>query len=339
MKTEVGKLFGALEEFCQGRPTNFLDSILKIRSWLTDQKDNRLSGYMNHPQYFAAYSSYHMPLHLPELYWILEKNFERLQLTAPKTILDFGCGPGTLTLSSLLWMKKHNLAEPKKINLVDFSSRALEGATHLVKSIVTESEIKTHKVNLQDKRGLGADIKADWIFVGHMLNEWGSGPRVREEKYNFVSQIMARHLNPGGYIFLVEPPLREPTLDLMWLRDAYADAFIENPVVAPCPRGVLQCPMIHNKLGWCYAQPPRLWAADEGLTPWDKEIRKILDIRLEEPGFSYLVIRHPESEPLPEPAPHAIAITNRDAPRMMICAKNGAKASPVTHRGDYLYKG
>lgn len=375
-------LFDQLARLCRGRPRDLAEDIFQVRSWLTDRKDKRPSGYMNHPRYFSAYAAYHLPLHLPELYWILEQNQTRLNLLGqpPQSVMDLGCGPGTLSLAYLLWAQTKGLPLAKSVRLADFSKQAVSGAKTLVTKLVetlqksnaapaAPTETIAERLDLNDRFALSARHRADWVFLGHVLNEWGSGPRVRERKLEFILKLLESHVNPGGLLFIVEPPLREPTLDLMWLRDRLADptefdfgpaetseaelddsheeadeAEAEEPatplVVAPCPAGTRFCPMIRNHMGWCYAQPPREWAESQGIAPWDNEIRRTLGIRLEDPGFSYIVLRAP-GEPgtqdhLP---PHSIGITDGEASRQMACTKRGARVQRVPFRGAYITPG
>lgn len=299
---------------------------------------------MNHPSFLSGYTAFHLPLHLPEIYWILEQNFDRLGLKAPESILDLGSGPGTLTLSALLWAKAKKIAQPKDVYLVDLSKKALEWSSRFIASITDKDKTKVHtrRANLQDKYALPPKMKADWVFMGHILNEWGSGPRMRDRKLDFVLKILRDHVKPGGYLFIVEPPLREPTHDLMWIRDELSSNDDEKIVAAPCPGGVRFCPMIRNKMGWCYAQPPRTWARELGLTPWDAEIRGTLNIRLEDPGFSYLILRaatHDAADAAQDfPSTHSIGITDNETTRQMACSKTGVKVTPVPYRGAYIAK-
>lgn len=310
----------------RGRPLALRDDIRKVRDWFTSDRAKRPSGYLNHPRYFSAYSAYHLPVHLPELFWILD-HFP-LGAENPETILDVGCGPGTLTLSALLWLKSRKRPAPKTLIGVDLSRRALDGSERLVQAIGFTGKTKWIRQDLRG-RGLGA-ARADWIFAGHFLNEMGSGPRVRDKKLAFIEQAVDR-LNPGGKLFIIEPPLREPTLDLMWIRDQ-----IPSHILAPCPNGVERCPLAARKLGWCYAQPPREWAGSRGLAPWDGDIRMALGIKLVNPGFSYLVIGKeplaPREGPLPENIP-AIALTDGTVRSPYLCTERGIQYGKGDFRG------
>ena len=404
-----------------------------MRRWLTDSRSKRPSGYMNMPKAFSAYAAFHLPLHLPKLYWVLEERGRRIFPKAPRRVLDLGCGPGTLTLSYLLFASDAGWLPPETVDLVDFSKRALDGAERLVNSIVTpKTRVRTHRVHLQDRFGLKGKFQADLILLGHVLNEWGNGPRSRAQKMEFLERVIAENLAPGGRVIIVEPPLREPTTDLMWIRDRIANMGVDVEVqpadkadptfargakasanesdddefedeedaleddeddsdeesddddldddsdeesddeesedddleedaaqfvdeeeispladmeiLAPCPGTVRFCPMIRNHMGWCYAQPPREWAAQRGLAPWDNELRRVTKTRLLDPGFAYLVLgRKAEAGAKPTRSTEeakkspAIAITDAEAPRPFLCTTKGAKqVRSVPFRGAYV---
>lgn len=338
----VDELFAKLEKVVRGRPHRLEEDIYRMRLWLTKDRALRPSGYMNQPRAFSAYTAYHLPLHLPEIFWILEQTTKRLGIKAPRSILDMGCGPGTATLSYLLWnaLRGDNTI-PERIQLFDQSSRALTSAKELVTTLLKTQgkhdedwakaapELQTVRGNLNypvDRKKFKQS--AQWIFLSHVLNEYGNGPRHREKKFQFLCRLVREHLpQSGGLLFIVEPPLREPTMDLMWLRDRIAedsmrklkinqesqkdftqnddveeffgeedeqDEFFSMPnasVLAPCPAETVHCPMALAKAGWCYAQPPRKDVRALGICPWDREIEDTVRIQWSNPGFSYLVIQ------------------------------------------------
>jgi ribosomal protein RSM22 (predicted rRNA methylase) len=288
---------------------------------------------MNHARWFAAYSAFHLPVHLPELAWIIDQNKDRLKGSKTQSVLDLGCGPGTLSLSYLLSGQRTLKAEsPESLYLVDSSKTALTGAEKLLKAVAgPKTKITCRRDNLKDVHILRKLPSADIILVGHLLNEWGSGPKFRERKLEFVSTLIEQKLNPGGFCVVIEPPLREPTVDLMSLRDE-----LKEHVVAPCPSGVEQCPLLLKKLGWCYAQPSRLWASQRELAPWDNDLRFALNIKLEAPGFSYMIFRSPQSAS-PKAGKHTIATTDEHAPRSLYCTRSGLRDGVRNREGRGRY--
>lgn len=341
LSTSAQGLFARIEELRGGSPRKFVQEIHRIRAWLTEERDKRPSGYMNDPRAFSGYLTYHLPLHLPELFWILDRVEQQEMLgPPPRTVLDVGCGPGTATLSMLLWLRAHELPDPEAIHLVDLSKRALDTARELIASVSPVKPI-THKVDKGRGTGLSTQspIKADWIFVSHVLNELGNGPRFREKKLLYLETLAKRHLNPGGTIFVIEPPLREPTLDINTLRDMWVDPHgADGVVVAPCPTGVKRCPVLLQRRGWCYAQPPRTWARAAGLAPLDRDLEKALVIDITNPGFAYLVLRPGEGQENNESGSrHEIAVTDSSMKPPMACTPKGLRAAnQIEYRGEWL---
>lgn len=227
LRNATAELFKQLRIITRGSPLKLVDEIQKMRDWLTTDRESRPSGYMNQPRAFSAYTAYHLPLHLTELFWILEQNFSRLGLSAPRRVLDIGAGPGTTSLSLLLWLQYRKQTLPEQLTLFDQSSRALTTGVQLSKSLYKRFDekatplIKSVRGNLnhrKDIKQVGAGF--DWILLSHVLNEFGSGPRHRHKKLEFIESLITDQLpKTGGFLMIVEPPLRECTMDLMWLRD------------------------------------------------------------------------------------------------------------------------
>ena len=333
MKLPTETLFATLEKLCRGRPATLKKEIYLIRDWLTKERWTRPQGYMSKAAAFSAYMAYHLPIHLPETFWILDQAFSKGGLPRIEKVLDLGAGPGTATLSLLLWLKAKELRDVKEITLVDQSGRALDAAETLVKTISPEPKINRVRAYFDglDARTITGDM--DFVICSHVLNEFGNGPRYRERKYEFIKKSM-KALKSGRTAIFIEPPLREPTLDIMWIRDQIVQEN-EFTIKAPCPKGIVQCTMAAERLGWCYAQAPRIWTKAWGLNPWDKEIEKTFGIVLNHPGFSYLVLMNeaPKEENI---EPHAIAITDPKSPDHLLCTSEGARQSESPYRGAYI---
>ena len=277
------------------------------------ERHKRPSNYLNIEAYFNSYLAYYFPLHLPELYWILDQGKKKNFSITPKRVLDVGCGPETLSISLMLWLQKNNLPFPEEIVLWDQSERALKFAKEKIKLISKTTKVRFEKVHLPK---MPRDEDFDLILMGHLLNEWGAGPRFRPKKIELLQNIL-KLLSVDGSFIVIEPPLREPTLDLMEIRDE----LIENDfqVVAPCPQSSRICPMLDASLGWCYTQPYRNLFKEEGFTEFDKKIEKLLHIQLTHQSFSYLWVR-PTKGKLKETH---VAVTDKNSPRHKLCLKEG----------------
>ena len=324
MRKLAENLFLELAKICRGMPRDLSIDIRKMREFLTSERASRPAGYMNNPRQFSAYAAYHFPVHLPELAWILEQTQKRFQIPLPRVILDFGSGPGTASISALMWLTGRGLKTPETLHFFDQSSRALDAAKALAATLKTPTKLISNRGNLLhpvDRRRISQH--GDWILLSHVLNELGNGPRHRDRKLDLLNRLMRDHASPeGAYLFIVEPPLREPTLDLMWLRDKMADhdtELFEIPasIVAPCPSTTKSCPMSRLKFGWCYSQPPREWARKEGIALWDSQLERATHTELTHPGFSYMVVKiapRKEWNLVPRAEDSDDELTNKDLP-------------------------
>lgn len=64
-------------------------ALQQLRDWMGPQRHERPEGYLNIDKYFYAYVAYYLPLHFPELYWILE---EIKKESFPKFCTCIRCG-------------------------------------------------------------------------------------------------------------------------------------------------------------------------------------------------------------------------------------------------------
>lgn len=299
-----------------------------LRSWMGPDRARRPENYLNQEPYLNAYLSYYLPLHLPELFWVLDQGLKRSLTLSPTRVLDVGAGPGTLSLSLLFWLQKMQLKMPEEITLWDQSERALKYAKEKLRFLSLNSRIQFEKLHLpRVPQGKSFDL----ILMGHVLNEWGSGPRVRSKKYDLIKKI-SQLLSPGGSLIILEPPLREPTLDLMSLRDLLVEDNFN--VIAPCPQSTMECPLLKQKLGWCYAQPSRSLFKEIGFTQFDSKIEKLLNIQLTQLSFSYLWITREKSDL----SSVSVSVTDQKAPRKLLCKTNGKimDSKKILHRGEIV---
>ncbi len=308
-------------------------ALQQLRDWMGPQRHERPEGYLNIDKYFYAYVAYYLPLHFPELYWILEEVKKREFSLSFARVLDVGCGPGTLSLSLMVWLQEQGLAEPEKLFLWDHSPKALNLAKEKLSTLMSDSQkILTQKVKLPSFPL--KNEKFDLILMGHFLTEWGSGPRFRAKKKSFLKNLIETQLSQDGTLIVIEPPLKEGTLDLMYLRDEFARDY---SVVAPCPQSSMGCPLLRSHLGWCYAQPSRVDFRKKGLAPYDDQLEKILKIKLTHPGFSYMVLTkkkfdHPKLK---------LFVSQSRLPKDLICtpkSKIVESSQKACHRGETVFE-
>jgi ribosomal protein RSM22 (predicted rRNA methylase) len=277
---------------------------------------------MNNPKHLSAYLSYYLPLHASESAWIWHQIESRQLIRRPlKSWIDVGCGPGTASLGLLAAMKE----APQSIQLVDLSARALKVASQLVGELSPSSTIKTTTTRLE---ALRPRVPADLILASHVFNEMGSGPRLRDKKLRALETLLSLGAE-DSVLIIIEPAKREPTFDLMWIRDQICE---EHRILAPCPGGTRFCPMLRARAGWCYAEPLTSVPWPES---WKNALMKI-GIQKESAPFSYLVIQK-SPPPSPNKAIHKVALTDTSRTRGLYCT--GQRLSPgsrVPHRGAWV---
>lgn len=307
------------------------NSLFELRAWMGADKAKRPKGYLNRKSSFEAYLQYYLPLHLPELFWILDHNRKKANYPTFKNVLDIGAGPGTLSLSLAEWLHQQKNTSKVQLDIVDQSQNALKFAKEsLIKSKQFEN-IQYHCTILPRLPREIHQKKYQLILVGHFLNEWGNGPKHRSKKLDFLKSIIAKNLSDDGVLVIIEPPLREPTHDLMWLRDQLAQEKLN--IFGPCPNSHSLCPMLKQRLGWCYAQVPNLNLNKNFLTH-DSKIEKWLDIKMTQRSFSYLALQKNEEKVLFQ---HLTSLTDKNAPRPTYC--DGSKTlrkNKKNFRGSYL---
>ncbi len=335
---ETEKLKRLLLKSLRLNDPRLFESVYKLRNWMGERRVDRPRGYMSHGEAFYAYLAYYFPVHLGETFWILDQQREVFRAENFDEVWDLGSGPGTASVSYLLWLKKEKLSIPKSWHLLDSSQKALDLAEKLLLELAPKIRVQKHRVNVLAPEGLKLlrrQVKEKRLtLLSHFLNELGSGPRKRGEKMRLLSLL-------SGRILIVEPPLREPTMDLMVLRDelvteSESEAGPKVTLLAPCPKSGGRCPMLMRKLGWCYAQPPRSWLADVGLNLWEKELRRLSGTRLQDLGFSYLVYDRGESSVDLRPK-YEIQISDTRPGRSLFCegAKVVSRSQQDAHRGAY----
>ncbi len=324
-------LFRLLDEACgrdfvftgpqnkQANPRN-KKSLEQLREWLGSDHAKLRKGYMNTEAFFNAYLFYFFPLHLPEIFWIQTQLKDRTENFSNRSWVDVGCGPGTASISMALWNKYNDKKDPKEIVLIDQSKRALVFAKAALQSICPDTKILCIKMDLRNvvdlRREIGS-LGTDWdaVFISHLLNEFGSGPRAREPKEKLLNFLIRSLCQDRTKIYIVEPAHKSPTIDLMELGDELLEEGAS--ILAPCPSSRKTCPMLKDRKGWCYAQPPRIDFRALGLAQTDKNIEKALKIKLTHSSFSYLVYMPSGDQHLTEK--HRISVANDNAKTALFC--------------------
>ncbi len=260
-----------------------------LRRFLGPDRKDLPGAYMDQGSYLEAYLRYYLPLHLPELPWVLDQALRfHLRPEPGSTVLDLGSGPGTLSLAMAMWAKSQNISD-LNFTLVDRSKKALDLAGDLHKIVNPSAQAQFWVYDLNRVAKLKESDCFDWILAGHMLNEWGEDRNGVEAKKTLLDAVMRHLMHERSVFVIIEPPLREPTVDLMRLRDFWVRE-LGGRVLLPCPANTERCPALKSRLGWCYSKVPRDWARAKGWAPLDQNVEAFLGQELHYNGFSYMVL-------------------------------------------------
>jgi hypothetical protein len=340
-------LFRSLKEFC-GRDLLFLEKpvadktrrapskeLYKLKDWLIVGAQDRKRSYLNQDAFLSAYASFFLPLYLPEVFSILQMHYEARKVL-PRTathLLDVGAGLGTATLSYLLWCQHNKIPLPKEVTLLDQSRKALSKARDFIKVVAPKVKVRLERIDLRNTVDLSRFLRAkqnyfDLTLMSHLLNEFGNGPRMRSKKIELIEKFLSTSSHEDGDLIIIEPAHREPSMDLMAIRDRLASEGMA--IIGPCPAATIQCPALRAKAGSCYASPPRKMAEAWGLAPWDKQMMRFLGIDMDTSSFAYLWIKASD-EALASAPKHSVLLTDPRSKRNLLC--NGETL--VKGRGPY----
>lgn len=106
-------------------------------------------------------------------------------------IIDFGCGPGFLTLPMA-----HLAGESGKVIAVDVQPEMLAHVAQKTKAKNLQNRISTHQCG-KDSIGLSIEEKADFMVALYMVHETPSAESFFKEVFTL--------LKPGGTFLIVEP--------------------------------------------------------------------------------------------------------------------------------------
>jgi SAM-dependent methyltransferase len=211
----------------------------------------RRPGYLASGPLRRAYVHYYLPVNAEKVARVLRE----LDVYAPTRkkprVLDFGCGPGTAAIATLLQRPVADLC------LVDVVDEALDDARFFCRELGVEPRT-LHEV---------PDEKFDLILAANVFSE--------------QTAPLEEHLTDKGHLIVIEPALRESTRRLMaWRDQAVARGF---RIAAPCI-GTVKCPMLEREDLWCHQDVP--WPRPASVAEIDRRV----GLTKETLKYSYAVI-------------------------------------------------
>jgi ribosomal protein RSM22 (predicted rRNA methylase) len=235
-----------------------------LQRGLTGDRTRIASRYMDERSSLQAYLLYYWAISLYESTLILAELRARRQLSAIRSVLDIGSGPGPASFAA-------NIFGAQKAFLVDKSEKALtvaqniaaEGRKHENKNAPSKTsfEIIAQRAELEEFRPPRGET-FDLIVASHSLNElWHGAADWLERRRDFLLRLLPA-LRPGGVLLIVEPSAHYTSIPLLALRDALLSSAQTQEsaldCVGPCPHST-SCPMRSLGARPCFSEWP--WAS------------------------------------------------------------------------------
>ena len=226
----------------------FASGVEPLSTWFTEERGDIPHHYYNQPKLRSGYLLYFLPINFAKTAFVLNQIPKGI-LPKHLKVLDLGSGPGSAGLAALHWAKNYGY-KIDDITCVDWSPQALQDARQLLQGFAKPAVPTIHTVrgNLLEVRVKG---KFHLVLLSHVLNEF----KTPALKLKFVLRVLETNLEENGLLVLIEPALRQPTRDLMQVRDQLLKEHGWQ-ALAPCLHSK-PCPMLAATRGdWCHFYVP-----------------------------------------------------------------------------------
>ncbi|MDR3624514.1 MAG: small ribosomal subunit Rsm22 family protein [Chlamydiales bacterium] len=283
-----------------------VDCIEKLQKLFENTSPNLSKDYFEDKNLLSAYLLYYWTIHYAEGMSLLSE-----LPSTPMRVLDLASGPGAFGFAALC----HGSCD---VTLLDRNVDSLKlGAEIAGRSGMT---LTTRHWN-QKNESMPISGKYDLIILGHALNElFPNTLKNYIEKQNTFITSLFEHLNPNGYLLLVESSWPSDNKRILNIRNF----LVENhfAIQAPCVyKG--SCPALLTNAP-CYAQrtfeKPLLVS----------EIQRSAKINLNSLKMSYLIVKAEKNAwpKLDEPLYRVISppVQTRFGKRFYLCGTDGHKA-------------
>jgi ribosomal protein RSM22 (predicted rRNA methylase) len=284
LNLSVEKILNLLAENCLSDAKNMhrsdiVDDIQELWRALTVERDIGVQKYFQKASNRRAYLGYYFPMYVAKVALLLERldregHFDQLK-TQPIKLLDLGSG----TLTGVAALKIFFKDQPFKALALDKSLAPMrlgfETMKHTLRLDVS-SDIRFDQANiLAPKAKFMPRWSPNFIFLGHVVNELGQGPRGKDRKVEFLEDMLLS-LDPDGMMLIVEPATQVATRNLMMLRDHFANRE-DVQILAPCT-GAEACPLLKTPTSWCFSElkwkRPASFAQIDSIIGFDREALK-----------------------------------------------------------------
>lgn len=236
IKKDLWKLIdGELGAEFERRPS-LRHAALRVHSLFTENREFRVSNYLESEESWNAYLAYYLPLNFFKVFNILLSHQKKISLHRTLKILDFGCGPATATLALLSFLKEIKFENKIEVHLVDNQKNILTKTEKLVKTYATQNQVN---INVLSDTEIPKEEGFDFIFAINVMNEL---------KHD-ISHILWNSLQNEGNLLIVEPSHRVSSQRLIRNRERILK-FQDSHLIGPCMHQQ-KCPVYRSK-NWCH---------------------------------------------------------------------------------------
>ncbi|EGG22229.1 hypothetical protein DFA_04347 [Cavenderia fasciculata] len=205
-----------------------------------------------------AYAAHRMPGVYSCTHRVFQEIADRIPNFQPKTMMDYGSGPGTVIWSARqIWgeegtnsLQSIRAVEPSTF-MTDIAKKMLEGSTDGIQW--SQFLLQPNRHQMTSYGHIHEGLQSDLVVASYVLSELPD----QESRRTLVADLW-RHVKPSGMLVLLEPgtpigfslvrEMRQMLLDLPTDR-LTNEKTCQAQVVAPCPHSE-RCPMGHNS--WCH---------------------------------------------------------------------------------------
>lgn len=256
------------------RKTSLKHAALRVHSLFTDNREFRVSNYLESEESWKAYLAYYLPLNFFKVINILQSHHKKIAVQKSLRILDFGCGPATATFAFLSYLKDLKIESNVEVCLVDNQKKILTKSEKLVKTFADQNQLK---VTVKSFIEIPKDEDYDFIFAINVMNE------LKQD----ISNVLWSSLKMDGYLLIIEPSHRVSSQRLIRNRERILKNN-DSHMIGPCMHHQ-KCPVYRSK-NWCHFS---LSHRDDRLKSisikWYKDPRSWLK-------FSYLFFKKSDSD-------------------------------------------
>ena len=214
-------------------------------------------SYLDDPALRRAYLRYHLPLNAARAAFVLDETL-RLEpsISTLDEVVDLGAGPGSASIAALLGLPP---SPARGYTLIDRSRSALAIARRILERSAASragsapgspSGLREIRTEASSVLPLPPFPRRALVWHSFVLNEIGVGASRGTGPAGFL-RALAKRLDPGSAILLLEPALRAPARNLLAVHDAAAESG-DWRIVAPCTHAK-SCPLLRAPdRSWCH---------------------------------------------------------------------------------------